>query len=1805
MSGEIDPSKMSGASDIIVRLGINFERTDRGDGFELEWNSEKSSSHVNFSNTELWIRSIPKPEDVDLRLGWESDEQNLQTEPLQGENPGEGTITLDNNDITWSADNEPDFTFYSTSKQLSFEVEHEIQCDFEEIGNEGIDTVITAENDSDEVKYDVNFDWEVPNNATETKSGYDFSDSFNFTVIYPRFEEEGEVYWAFQEGTLTTDSLTEQFTHRDGDLDILENTTYEDSNEDYSNTQLMGVEHNLAGAGIDEDTGYGQEWDFNFTAPNAISNMIIDSNEDFDSHMDQIVYGENASFQVDYSNETNTGTTGANWANETGSLHSNSIGTNGISDAFTGENSWNTGDAELGNYSAITNYTAQGSDYDMPKGMDEIARFGYMYRPFDIVRDTEIAWVEVSHNKTYDTSTHGMDGELMNITAKWVQSGGSDDGDGITEGSGKISIFDWFHDEPVEENGVEWSEQEMIDNDDGTYSVFIDPTSKDNEGNMTWGYRDFTISFSKKDHLAKDANDNFSIIVDTDLSVRSPDSSGDFEHYTTADMASNVTGEEETADFRMTYEQNTTESNHLTDNPGTRYHDMIELNYTCLNYTRGELDWWNWTWNEDEFSESNAGNPINGTFTWSDSSNRWGADLYYPREEPYFTNIPEYDAGIMLEYNVTARVKRDDTEQPDEVEPQWLEEDNTIFVELTNPDEGNFTRVVPFNDEEHDGNPFAMGEYDNKSETYKIEQYHNNQTIGPHDNTSDTFRLRVLFNCTVERYAGEDNFEHPPCGPLNDTETTEITLSGWGDEIKLESDEDYLWSTEVLYNESGEDDYRTYYGVTYVTPWLNFSDRDAGNHKIIIEADREGYRTGRAEIDVKILEQETELLHKNETVSDEDTSKSITQDVPYLNTTSLTVTYNDITNENVEGVGDEGITGAEITCVEDFYAANYFVENSTGDGEATWRWIDEGNGKYTIEFLYTDFINYMEDPDNTRLEFNIDYINAKERSFTVNLNITSRRYEIDLLSSNNESVYTEHEFEEYKSEYQFLTYEFEILDLDNNSNPVNFDLSEGTEGTSPRFDFDCWEGEQDPSSRDYYVIDKITNGSSISYNITIDHSKSDVGEYNLMFSISPNDDKPTFYETHLNTSFDVISAPITLEDEGLDSGEEIEYIISTIDKGEISKDNYEDLFPYLTIKLIDTAHTERAGSDKVVEFDGMYVSTNYSNDNYSDFNTHSPEVSFDRMDEDLRIVEDEGICEVFIDAQTQDTGSYDLSLTFNKSNYITTNKTFSFTVVNATTMLEDGDVNFDWQEDEISEDERTDFPHRADFYGDGIKIIPWGKYVGIRFGYLTNSTNKEISSIGVDDIEEMDTKINIISTNMSDISKGEVLNSTKFYEVGSGVHYIDLPLNFTDTGTIEINFSFGISADNFDPVEFPINLIIHDRETDYLNRSRTTEVEWTDSAEVENRYRDLDHEESNYYITKGCYINGTSDGSGGIMDLNGNLARWNYTEYPNDEYHKFQIETENLTVGEVYEVHLNLSKPHYKEQIISFKFEISPLPLEAEYTIYPSDEFEAEEEDTIEIHMSMFIELKNGTGETEILGDCSILPNISITYQINGSEGIVHQGEFEWSDAEQNWVASFATHDEDDDPLAGIFEVGINITTNSENVQGKVLSTRIFGVGEPPAEIPGWFYILLTAVIGAAVAMAGYGIRKALYLRIPFVLRKIDETIKKIEKDKYPAVGVMTGRQEFIINKAIEHLDECGIQWEREDKFEVKKVGEAGVKEELPPYSEEEIVGELDQIPGLSKEESSLFVEELKRLDRDAQDEFLASLRGDIGETEK
>ena len=155
--------------------------------------------------------------------------------------------------------------------------------------------------------------------------------------------------------------------------------------------------------------------------------------------------------------------------------------------------------------------------------------------------------------------------------------------------------------------------------------------------------------------------------------------------------------------------------------------------------------------------------------------------------------------------------------------------------------------------------------------------------------------------------------------------------------------------------------------------------------------------------------------------------------------------------------------------------------------------------------------------------------------------------------------------------------------------------------------------------------------------------------------------------------------------------------------------------------------------------------------------------------------------------------------------------------------------------------------------------------------------------------------------------------------------------------------------------------------------------------------------------------------------------------------------------------------------------------------------------------------------------------------------------------------------------------------------------------------VPRWIWYIVALSVGSVSIVGAAGIRKALQLRIPFILRMIDESIDKISKDKFPTVGIMLGRREFVINKVIDYLDICGIEWAIDDKIESADVegadegeeGGSGSGSSGAPMTMQEITVALNKLEHLTPDERALFIDELKRLDRKGQEEFLQSLKED------
>jgi hypothetical protein len=1365
------------------------------------------------------------------------------------------------------------------------------------------------------------------------------------------------------------------------------------------------------------------------------------------------------------------------------------------------------------------------------------------------------------------------------------------------------------------------------------------------------------LYLSKTGFLSKQISDDFQILIDTVLSVIDPpedvkEPASAHPHYKYAIMGGKANESELFTAFSLYFYTNLTSPQYFTNNPGNPYREQVKIEYSLLNFTRGDLSWWNWSWNQDILPADGFGDPINGSFT--SSGTEWTATIYLPlKGTNYFKDINEYDSNKFFEYNITATVITNSTYppqgqpynfQPNIAENQSCEDgyaiglggpddpnrEETLLVKLINPAEGNFSRMVNLDWQTLDGRPYAMGVFDNDSDGtsggdeyedqhYTIKNYYLNKTQGPHGLDDNTFQIRVVHNGSYSKIQNIVSHNNPPNGPINGSI---ISLIGWDplNPIDLIEDTINTWTIEVIDNLTLNPVNIT--GVTYVTPLLNFSDKSPGTYTLWLRALNPYYIEAKTQINLIILEQRTELNWSDTVVSNVTGQWPIKAEIPHGNETSFQVLYSDITNLNkTTWIGDEPVSGASIICTGDNLASNEFQNNwSVSAATHTWRWIDDGNGDYSIYIDHTALdlaFNIITRKISVEIYFEITSLNFTTRAFQINLNITKRDVQINLLASSNISTFTENP--NYHLFY-FITFEYELLDIDDNWNTVSLSHSFVTQ--TYRFKvFNATTLQELVNNNGFSIV--TSADPSTQYNLSMNIEGFDVSDYILQLTVDDAANSKYIYNiAKINTTFEITPAPIQVSLTPFtpmypNNRTVISYIPNATGRDSSDKLNYQ---PFIKLQLIDTVYST---IDGFIHENNLIISTNYSNPNYNNFNGGASSVA-----EDLSVTVDDWPYTpnylIYIDAHEMPAGGtvYFLNITFSKKNYITTDYTFSFTINNATTQFIGGTSIFssvlfgNKQSKDTSEASLLGFP--TSVYASGAhEVVVWDKMIGIKWWYKT--TNGIDIKTSYPDISTINFRITNFYASSPWPENITFVNNYRelvpppdgIYPSGTGEHYLFLIANISAEGTVNVWFNMTMWSDNFDPVSFLINFTITDRSTLAKHESSDTVADWTETIIWEYRYLDLNYSTinpiSNAKHIESATFNGTTTG---IIDFgNGQTANWTVTEFlTTPEKYRITIPTYRLESNIQYNITFDIVKPHYQPQTINISFILNPLEIEIE-AIFKPDNAEETEEYEPDIHLRMYIEvyltaqLKNGSVDYELNEANRLYLGIgfNVSYILWDGTTQVYAGDLVWHPTYGAYVANFSTSDSENKYLIGIFKVQITVTSNSSNFIGDTVSIKIYGIGKIEGAPPAWFWIVLTVVIGAALGMAGYGVRKALYLRIPFVLRKIDETVKKIERNRYPAVGVMKGRNEFIIDSVIDYLEMCGIEWEREDKFEIKKVGEAA-KEKLPALSVKDLEQELAQISGLSKEEQALFLDELKRLDRSAQDEFLASLKGEVGQ---
>lgn len=148
-----------------------------------------------------------------------------------------------------------------------------------------------------------------------------------------------------------------------------------------------------------------------------------------------------------------------------------------------------------------------------------------------------------------------------------------------------------------------------------------------------------------------------------------------------------------------------------------------------------------------------------------------------------------------------------------------------------------------------------------------------------------------------------------------------------------------------------------------------------------------------------------------------------------------------------------------------------------------------------------------------------------------------------------------------------------------------------------------------------------------------------------------------------------------------------------------------------------------------------------------------------------------------------------------------------------------------------------------------------------------------------------------------------------------------------------------------------------------------------------------------------------------------------------------------------------------------------------------------------------------------------------------------------------------------------------------------------------------YFYIILGAVGAVVLAYTSYKSYK--FLTTPYVIRKIEESIDKISKDKKIAAGVMKSRDHLIFLEATDLLQIVGIVLKppplKKLPPPIAKVAPKvapEVVEKIPEVPMDIISAELDKV-GVRPEEKPILLQQIKELGPVDRQEFVESLIGE------
>ncbi|GAB4310633.1 MAG: hypothetical protein Kow0069_10920 [Promethearchaeota archaeon] len=1122
---------------------------------------------------------------------------------------------------------------------------------------------------------------------------------------------------------------------------------------------------------------------------------------------------------------------------------------------------------------------------------------------------------------------------------------------------------------------------------------------------------------------------------------------------------------------------------------------------------------------------------------------------------------------------------------------------------------------------------------------YRAAQYWMNLTkygYETHNQYPQLIRFRVLYNCTwSEKFGSLGNYgsqDGAVCGPLKAVKQydfdgpADIRLTNWNSSsIPLTPDPAGNFTMVVPDDRFGGT--RLVTGDTWVTPWLNITEKAAGTYEgqnaLIITASKQGFYDAIIHIDLEIIPQKTTLANATEIPGGGVNNSVIVDDngvnvggkfvvtTPWNNSASFRVNFTDTTNSggpwnrlNASVPIDNATIRIPSAAYDDTAGSYFYYDN---DGTEYWTYTSLGGGVYQIDFLDTGFVQLGQEPRSYNFTFQISKANYQTRQFNVTLVIDLRKVTVNLLNATVLSGLhldpVEYPLWDWTDPYyQELNITFEILDRDGNYAPINL-----TEYLT--------EGETEITYLDFgsfTVGDQVFVGTSPSghptYTVTV-YTGIDVGWYTFPIGTVGIQN----YADQTNTTLGVEIRPVRTQFVDLGGpGVPTYYYV-------YPSQSLSDLFPTFYVEILDLDHSERLGpfiNDSISLVDVSDVATNWSMDwSFSLYSFEKP--SGEKYNRRVYKVT------FNITGLPARADPYQVQFNMTKANHEPVNEILQFYVTPAPTEFYDLKLN-----DQVIYDDGT-----VRYTTSPIQI-PWGQPLNLSFGWGYKDRQGRSWAL----INETEAPVLFYLENWFPYK-----NESATFHGASATRGDYSILLYTDVTTVNVPYQFqfnltaykgNVSAGvlNFSAKTYTFDILLRARLTSlvvmedidkgYVSTDTTRTIAYADElslgfelvdAEVDTALID----EATVKSVTGISIDGHMAGESFTWSKGGLQMAAEIKSSPRVHggrqhfyYNLTFLDTSNMSASETpYEITITVSRTFYLSQTITFYVTVTQKEV---YAIYSTDS---------EVHPVIVIKDVEGEGGENLVQNFELRLQVYdpdtnepfdhdefvVYYQFkfyNSTSGLYEDATFEHASGNLTWDPANQWYSRKVPVVEGMnggFRLFFTVVSRSGNYATSTFTGSIVFQNPTPAWDP-ITYVIIAISVGLIVAVGGYGTRLLWLRRIPYVLRMIDETVEKIKRDKYPPVGVMTGRREFVVNTVIEQLAGVGIKWEMAKKLIEEEEEEEGIGEEEEvgaPLSVDEINERLDKIKGLTAEEKMLFSDELRRLDRKEQEEFLESLKED------